>query len=278
MGMRTRTLAVLALALGALAACADEAPSAGGGDTVYRVDAFVLEDATHGPQICLGGVAESLPPQCEGIPLEGWDWDAVEDEDVAQGVRWGQFDVRGTYDGTTFTVLEAGPAVDEGPRADPVEWTRCPAPEGGWVVVDPSRAGDADVQAASRAAEAQEDFAGVWVDTVDEGPSAGATILDVAFTGDLDRHEAELREVWGGPLCLQEYERTFAELERIQRELGEEGGAAELGLQTTWSDIDVVDNTVTLGVVVAAPAAEAAVAERYGEGTVELFPALVPVD
>jgi len=273
-----RALVALMLTATLLTACADEAPPANGDATVYRVDAFVLEDATHGPELCLGGVDDSLPPQCGGIPLEGWDWAAVEDEDVAQGARWGQFDVRGTYDGTTFTVLDAGPPVDEGPRADPVEWTRCPEPEGGWVVVDPSRAGDADVQAASRAAEAEVDFAGVWVDTVDEGPAAGATILNVAFTGDLERHEAEIREVWGGPLCLQEHERSFAELRRIQRELGTEGVAAELGLQTTWSDIDVVDNTVVLGVVVGGADAEATLAERYGEGTVELFPALVPVD
>jgi hypothetical protein len=261
----------------ALAACADETQPRGADEARYRADAFVLEDASHGPALCLGGVADSLPPQCGGIPLAGWDWDAVEGEDRASGARWGQFDVVGTYDGTTFTVLEAGPATDEGPRADPIEWTPCPEPEGGWTSPDPTIAGDTDVHIAQRAVQEQDDFAGLWVDTVDEGPSAGATILNIAFTGDLERHEADLREVWGGPLCLVEHARTSAELEAIQAELGDPAVAGELGLEVTWSATDVLDNAVTVGVVVADDRARAAVAERYGEGAVELFPALLPV-
>ena len=68
----------------------------------------VLDDGS-GPQLCLGGVAESLPPQCGGIPLVGWDWGAVEGEESAAGTTWGDFQVVGTYDGEVFTVTDAGP-------------------------------------------------------------------------------------------------------------------------------------------------------------------------
>ncbi len=55
-------------------------------------------------ELCLGAVAESYPPQCGGIPLEGWDWGAVEGEEAAADHTWGAYAVTGRYDGATFTV------------------------------------------------------------------------------------------------------------------------------------------------------------------------------
>lgn len=54
-------------------------------------------------QLCLGAVAESYPPQCSGIPVEGWSWTGVEGSESSGDVRWGSYAVQGTYDGTTFT-------------------------------------------------------------------------------------------------------------------------------------------------------------------------------
>lgn len=68
------------------------------------------------PELCLGAVAESYPPQCGGLPIAGWDWrdhDGVFDR--VGDVRWGMFAVTGTFDGTTFTVSDAIPAA----RYDP---------------------------------------------------------------------------------------------------------------------------------------------------------------
>ncbi len=175
------------------------------GEQRYRVDAFVLDDG-NGAELCLGGVNDSLPPQCSGLPLDGWDWDAVEGEDSRSGQRWGQFDVVGTYDGTTFTVLEAGPARDEGPRADPIVWTSCPEPDGGWTSTDPARTIEDDLVAAMQAAEAEEDSAGFWIDNA--AGADGVHIVNAAFTGDLEAHEADLREIWGGPICMVEHPRT----------------------------------------------------------------------
>ncbi len=64
------------------------------------------------PELCLGPVAESYPPQCGGprsADGTGRTSDGVFDQ---QGkVRWGQFAVTGTWDGTTFTVEDSVPAA-----------------------------------------------------------------------------------------------------------------------------------------------------------------------
>lgn len=60
-------------------------------------------------QLCLGPVAESYPPQCTGIPLEGWSWDGVEGSESSGDARWGAYAVHGRYDGETLTVT--GPPI-----------------------------------------------------------------------------------------------------------------------------------------------------------------------
>jgi hypothetical protein len=54
-------------------------------------------------ELCLGPIAESYPPQCSGIPLEGWSWDGVDGSETSDDVTWGAYAVQGTYDGKTFT-------------------------------------------------------------------------------------------------------------------------------------------------------------------------------
>jgi hypothetical protein len=249
---------------------------------LYEANTTILESREHGPELCLGGVADSLPPQCGGVPIANWGWDMVDGEESASGTTWGTFHVVGTYDGSTFTVSDAGPY--EMPPSDSPDFTApCPEPAGGWVAPDPDRATDDDMRAAARAAEDEPDSAGVWIDYVGEPPTdevpvaPGGVILVAAFTGNLERHEAELHEVWGGPLCVTQHERTLRDLMRIQAELGSEIGV-ELGLQGTWSAVDVVQNEVEFGVVVADDEMRAAIDARYGAGAVRLMPALTPVD
>jgi hypothetical protein len=249
---------------------------------LYEANTTVLESREHGPELCLGGVAESYPPQCGGVPIANWDWSLVDGEESASGTTWGAFHVVGRYDGSTFTVTDAGayrqPSPEEGdPFAAP-----CPEPEGGWTAPDPARATEQDRDVAMRAAQHEGDSAGVWVDYLVE-PSEFEVpiapddlILVAAFTGDLERHEADLRALWGGPLCVTQHHRTLDDLQRTQRDLGSDGAAA-VGLQMTWSSVNLMENEVELGVVVADDDARAALAARYGEGTVELFPALTPV-
>ena len=63
----------------------------------------VLQKGAEPPQLCLGLLAESYPPQCSGPPLTNWDWSTVDDEEAASGVSWGEYSVTGTWDGVEFT-------------------------------------------------------------------------------------------------------------------------------------------------------------------------------
>lgn len=263
---------------------ADDRPVAVAADTVLTGTGTVLESPDHGPQLCLGGVDDSYPPQCGGPDIIGWDWSAVEAES-ASGTTWGTFTVVGTYDGTTFTMTRpAGPPDhrDDGPRPD--FSSPCDAPEGGWAVVDETTATEAGQDAARTYAQAQPDFAGLWVDQ-SINPAAGADpvdefamndptklVLNVRFTGDLAAHEAALRSRFGGALCVSGAERTEADLRGIQDELTR---AVDGFL---FSSTDIIRGVVEIGVVVADPMVQAELDETYGAGVVELQGALTPVD
>jgi hypothetical protein len=207
----------------------------------------------------------------------------VDGEESASGTTWGQFHVVGRYDGTDFTVTNAGPYRQPPPDDGDPFAAPCREPEGGWIATDPSRTTEEHLQIVMRTAERESDSAGIWVDylvppeMVDEGTvTPNDVILVAAFTRDLVRHEAELREIWGGPLCVTRHDRTLEELEWIQAEIASEIGD-QLGIEKTWSSIDVMANEVELGVVVADEDVREALDERYGPGTVELHPALLRV-
>ncbi|WP_436794279.1 hypothetical protein [Actinospongicola halichondriae] len=272
-----------------VAACADDgtpvatdddggttAPAAPS-DATYTATTTVLESADHGPQLCLGGVAESYPPQCGGPDIVGWDWSTL-DAESANGTTWGEFTVVGTWDGDTFTVTEppTDPVYDD--VSGPTDFaTPCEAPDGGWSVIDEATATDEGQQAAAAYAQAQTDFAGLWVD---QSMNSAATelgmndptklVLNVRFTGDLDRHESELRSRFGGALCVSEAERTEAELRSIQDEVFG-------SLDAFHASTDIVRGVVEIGVAVADPAVQAELDETYGAGVVELVGALRPV-
>jgi hypothetical protein len=273
------------LVTGLLTACG------GGGDPVvagdgpgepqrYTVSTTVLESPAHGPQLCIGGVADSYPPQCGGPDVVGWDWAEVDGAQSASGTTWGDFTVVGTWDGAALTLTEppGPPSPSTGREADLS--TPCPAPPGGWAVVDPAKLGGQG--AALAYADAEPDFAGAWLDqstnpaSDDRQPDESAMndparlVLNVRFTGDLERHEAEIRERWGGPLCVTEGARTIQELLDIQQEVGEELGALGSGIDSTIPAVEV-------SVLVAEEGLQASLDERFGEGAVIVTGALRPV-
>lgn len=280
--------AVIVLLL-ALVACGDDTTTVASEATVraderYRAAAATVLDAEDGPQLCLGGVAESLPPQCDGPDIVGWDWADVDDEETAGGTTWGEYSVVGTWDGERLTVTERpGPPLDPPDRDSPDLATPCEAPAGGWVVVDAATTTETAQQAAMDYARNQPDFGGLWVDQ-SINPASGSEepdeiesemndpallVLNVRFTGDLERHESEVRQRWGGPLCVSEADRPLSDLLSIQAELRDEPGF--LG-----SSADEVQGVVELAVVVD-DSIQAELDDRYGAGVVEVSAALRPV-
>lgn len=93
-----------------------EVPAAPG--QVTTRDLVTVMD-TGAPELCLGPVAESWPPQCSGPAIEGWDWGEQNGVfEQQQGVRWGQFVVTGTWDGERFGYEGAIPAALYDPPVD----------------------------------------------------------------------------------------------------------------------------------------------------------------
>lgn len=249
-------------------------------DQLYETGGLVFETEDQGPKLCLGASNDTIPPGCESIRLIDWSWDDVEGEDETGGAIWGEFDLVGRYDGETFTVLEAGPLDTGDPsQADAID-TPCTEPVGGWEATDAERASLEVAQEIQAEVSDEPDFVGLWLDYYNVPPGGpteedpGDLILNVSFTADLESHEQELREMWGGPLCVTEGGKTYKELREIQRTFD----AEEFGLEGLWSDIDVTKNIVEFGVVVADEVALQKIEERYGPGVVKIYPRLIPVD
>lgn len=269
-------LVLFALSSGACANVGSRPASTPTSSGRYEANATVLDDGD-GPELCLGAIAESLPPQCGGMSINAWNWDSVEGEQTASGVTWGEFHVVGIYDGSSFTIERAGPPEAVPPDDGDPFATPCPEPADGWTSSGPATS-DKDLNAAMRVAEGIPTYAGLWIDQLGEPvefAEPGPMVLNVAFTGEPESHEEALRDAWDGPLCLVTFEHTFRELRRVQDELSD-GGAALAGLELLFSSVDVMTNQVEVGVIVASPEAERALDRTYGAGTVRVTSALRP--
>jgi hypothetical protein len=267
------------------AASRPPAGAAGTGEARYTATTTVLESPDHGPQLCLGGVMDSYPPQCGGPDVVGWDWDAVEDEESANGTTWGTYTVVGTWDGESLT-LTAPPTSPEGGdrsgRDHQLPSTPCPEPEGGWQVVDASTTSTGSMDAAMAYARSQPSFGGAWVDQsinpaldeerIDESRANDPSrlILNVTFADDVARHERAVRDIWGGPLCVSEAAASAAELAEIRTAV-----EAEVD-DFLYSGIDEVRGRVEIGVLVD-DGLQDRFDERYGLGVVEVWAELRPV-
>jgi hypothetical protein len=245
---------------------------------IYEGDGTVLEAKDHGPELCLGGVLASLPPQCGGVPLLGWDWHSVDGEERVGGTTWGSYHVVGRYDGETFTVTDVGPYEEASGSfgTNPDFSSPCPTPPEGWEALEDVTQEEA--QPVHAYARRQPDYVTSWNEHLHPAEAEfGPVVVNVVFTDDAERHEADIREFWKGPLCVTErVGPTARELAQIREEA--EATLPALGLEMLWSAEAGVDSVIEIGVVADAGGnGQATFDSRYGPGVVRLFPALRPV-
>lgn len=251
--VRLAPLAALAL----LAACGAPGTGSGSGTgddassvssptaTEYGAHVFVIETPDGGPQLCLGGVAESYPPQCGGPALVNLDWDDVADRESASGVTWGSGYAVGTYDGETFTLTR--PVAPEAPDAVVPD---APEPEYGPLCADPFRGAEdapdpatfspADGGAQGALVTAAQALPGFVTSYVSDGAVEFNVIVSTA-EGDAEVAHAALREVWGGWLCVDAQDLpTASEVAAAQEALHADGAVP--GVLGSGSGADAVLN------------------------------------
>lgn len=255
----------------------------------YQFSGMVLDKAGVGPQLCMA-VEESLPPQCQGVPVVGLDWAAIPWAETAGGTTWAEALLVGTFDGEQFTLTQAPARADGPPAPEPDPFASpCPEPSGGWVVTDAALATADAFGAAQAYAAAQPEYAGLWIDQLQDpvgeaGFDPATFILNVTFTGDLAQHEAALREIYGGPLCVSGAERPAAELEAIVAGLGVALDSAEAEAAGIYARggasyaTDVMRNVVVATVFAVTGDGQAWVDARYGAGAVVLSSMLSAVE
>ena len=237
-----------------------EAPAPVPKGTVTTHGLMTVLDPGTGPQLCLGAIAESYPPQCSGLPLKDFDFGDVGAEE-ASGVTWGSYAVTGTFDGTTFTATESTPAALYDPIAMPTEEPPGPACESP-ATTDPDLATPEAMDATLAAASALPGLAMTWL--------SGNTI-NVAVTKDAAGAEITLRETWGGPLCVTTAERTEAELNTISQEL-------QAKLPSLLTSGSMAADSIDAQVVFDDGSIQAWADETFGEGLVTVTSALLPAE
>ena len=259
-----------------------------------RAVATVLDEGD-GPMLCLGGIAMSLPPQCSGPDVAGWDWAEHPEADSAGGVRWGGYTMVGSWDGTTFTPTDVRLTTPGDHPAEDLTTlfaSRCAEPEGGWVPVDPDTTTDEALSAGHRVAEKLPDYAISWGDqsinpqweaSQDLGGGEGSleveramndpryTVLNVGVTEDVGRAEAAVRAVWGGALCVSQFANTQDRLREVMERLADLPGGLGRGYGS-------IGNTVEISVVHDDGSIQAWADEEFGEGVVTVTSALEPVE
>jgi hypothetical protein len=204
---------------------------------------LVLQDGSHGPQLCLGAIAFSLPPQCGGPDIANWDWNKVSGETSQRATTEGSYVVIGHFDRAANVFRLTRPAIPsaqyQGPpvplEPEPVDLgTRCKEPAAGWGVVDTAKATDASLDRTSARAAQMAGYADLWLDqSRSANPEANdprRLILNVAFTRDLKARERELRKTWDGALCVSKASRTEDGIERIQGQVEKAAGPAALSI------------------------------------------------
>lgn len=285
------TLAVLALAVAGVAACAEPAlevsmsdQSAQPGENLlvpagydgrYRATFTVLENLQHGPQLCQT-VGDSDPPTCEGPDVLGWAWTGL-DATSRRGTTYGGFVVTGTWDGARFTLTEAprraGDAdrrIDDTAQSQP--GTECAIPEDGWpaepwaAAADPRLAQDQLLYDTEQAARAVAGYGGMWLDRQPD-----VAIVNISTTGDSTSMTDAVRAVYSGPLCVSRAALAETTLLQMQDDLAGEPNVL-------YSLPDPVTGTLKVVAMAATTEFQQQCDAEFGPGAVVLIGLLEPID
>ncbi len=227
------------------------------------------------PHLCPSDVMTSLPPQCAGVPVVGLDWSEVETFETANDVRWTDLTLFGRLsDGVFYLTRPPMPPVWRGGEEDFRTPLPCPEPDGGWRVVDEATADNES--AAVAYAQAHPEFLGNW--TYQLPPGTAYSVKVFTFTGNLNQHEAAIRTVYGGPLCVSLASRSLADLEAVRSQVKEvivtaEAEAAGIHLANgAYGDtVDIFNGTIEFHVLAAEDRAQEWLDAQFGLNTVVLY-------
>lgn len=251
----------------------------------YEYVGTVSQDPGADPMMCFGFYDLFAPPHCDGFPVLGLDWDEVPGANTSTDTTWATLRLVGTFDGTVFTVTQPPeePAASDGTQVSVTFDTPCPTPAEGWRIINLETAtGESRVQAKFYA-EAQHDFAGLWLS---RPPSAFGEVLVIGFTGRIVEHREHLESIYGGPMCVAKRDRTVPELDALAGELYTLLSGAEAREHGIWvpSIGPVLSRRFytsppleAIVFAITSPDAQDWVTEHFGEGTVSLRSVLIPV-
>lgn len=216
---------------------------------------------------CFASGMGSSPPACGGVAITNWVWPGTVGVDHNQGVRWGDYRLVGTFDDEhqAFTLTEMPVPARQVPTSERPRRGRryfrpsCPEPPGGWFDPKATRNGTLSAGRLKSLARQAPDFVDLSV-SQRRGPDAWT----VAFTGDLERHRAELRQVWGGGLCVVRKPVDANTLDAWRQRMEVELEAGHLaGDHVLEMGADPDDGTIHVGVWWAPPGTAERLSARY---------------
>jgi hypothetical protein len=238
----------------------------------YEVTTTVLQSAEHGPQLCLGGVLDSFPPQCGGPDVIGWRWANVPGVRTGGATTWvDSVHVVGTFDGRRFTLTQPPSRPTNPPPPIAVHFPQiCAHPTG---VDTPSE------QDLTRTGGLNDvpGLVSLWVTGPNTGTPGPRFVVNATVRpGFADQARAAIRRSYAAGLCLVEKDApTEAELREVQAKVDALGSHTPLGI-VLGAGIDPLRSVVTVHVARADDAATRFARQRFGD-LVVLDGALMPV-
>lgn len=235
----------------------------------YWISSIVIQDRDEPAIVCVGFVNASLPPQCAGLVLVGFDWSGIDHEDRGDLRFSSSTYLEGRIEGDTFVVSFVRNATesDRLPSHPPDLSSPCPEPAGGWTIVSPALVTDEAFGHALGYGNTIDDLSAIWVTQPPvEVANPVDVIVNVAVVDNVELHQEELRARWGGPLCVFQRPGRAADLRAIQDEIVDE--PTSLGI--TSVGVDEIGQVVAVGVIVADAGTVAYFVDRFGAGVVQV--------